>query len=105
MNHVTAERRQLRPVRGVFPWRRARLGELPGDATDLEHRQRGAVRQNSRHLQENLQPLADRDRRKVVERLGAVASLKQKCLAFGDLAKGCLQLSRLTSKNERGQRF
>ena len=42
---------------------RARLDELAGDPADLQHRQRGAVGQHGRHLQQDLQPLADRDGR------------------------------------------
>ena len=38
----------------------ARLGELAGDPPDLHDRQRRAVGEHGRHLQEDLQPLADR---------------------------------------------
>ena len=86
MDHVAAEDGDL-AVRAVLGRRRARLHELPGDAADLQHRQRRAVGQHGRHLEEDLQPLADRDRGiggarvgqplVVVERLGTVAGLQQ----------------------------
>ena len=74
VQHVPAERRQLDAVHQL---RRAgaRLDELPGDAADLDHRQHRAVRQHRRHLQDDLQPLADADRREVREGLCAVAGL------------------------------
>ena len=86
VHHVAAEDRDL-AVRGQLDRRRARLHELPGDPADLQHRKRGPVGEDGRHLQEDLQALADRDGREgraalgeageVVERLGAVAGLEQ----------------------------
>ena len=67
--------------------RRARLRELAGDAPDLDHRGRRAVDHHGRHLQHDLQLLADRDRREVVEGLGAVACLEQERAACRDLGE------------------
>ena len=67
--------------------RRARLRELAGDAADLHHRRRRAVDHHGRHLQHDLQLLADRDRREVVEGLGTVARLEQERSAGRDLGR------------------
>ena len=90
---------------------RARLHELAGDPADLEHRQRGAVGEHGRHLEQDLQPLADRDGRvggaalgqpvEVVERLGAVARLEQERAARGDLGERGPNLARLAGEDER----
>ena len=104
----------ISPSGGLLDRRRARLHELPGDAADLQHRQRGAVGEHGRHLQQDLQPLADRDRRvggaglgqrgEVVERLGAVAGLEQERAAGRDLGERGAHLPRLAGEDERRQR-
>ena len=63
-----------------------------------------AVDHHHRHLQQDLQLLADRDRGEVAERLGAVAGLEQERPAGGDLAERGLQVTRLAGEDERRQR-
>jgi hypothetical protein len=100
VNHVTAERRDLLSpdqLRGLRPG----LDELPRDPADLHDRQRGAVRQHGRHLQEDLQLLADRDRGEVVERLGAIARLKNERASVGDLGERPAKGPRLAREDQR----
>ena len=61
VDDVAAEGGQLDAV-DELRRRRARLRELPGDAPHLDDRQRRAVGEHGRHLQQDLQLLADRDR-------------------------------------------
>ena len=82
----------------------ARLRELPGDAPDLDHRERRAVGQHRRHLQQHLQLLADRRSRDVAERLDAVARLEEERAALADLAERREQRPRLSREDERRQR-
>ncbi len=113
VDHVAAEDGDL-PVGRPLEILGARLHELARDPPHLQHRQGGPIRENCGHLQENLQPLADRDRRvggagvgearEVVERLGAVARLEQERPPRGDLAERRLDLARLACKDERRQR-
>ena len=77
---MPAERRKLDPVDDLQVGR-ARLRELAGDAPELDDRQRGAVGEHRGHLQQHLQPLADRDRRDIAERLGAIARLEHEARA------------------------
>ena len=100
MHHVAAERRQLDPVDELEPLG-PRLRELAGDAPHLHHRQRRAVRENGRHLQQDLQLLADSDRRELVERLDTVARLEQERTAFVDAGQALAELSRLAGEDER----
>ena len=79
----------------------AGLGELPGDAADLDHRHAGAVGQDHGHLQDDLQLVPDAVRGEVVERLGAVARLEQERLAPGHLAGRRAQASGLAGEDER----
>ena len=81
----------------------ARLRELPRDPADLDDRQRRAVRQHGGHLQEHLETLADRDRRDVAERLGAVAGLEQERAPLDRLAERALERPRLTGEDEGRQ--
>ena len=102
VHRVTAERRQLDPVDDLVS-ARARLCELARDAPDLDDRQRRAERQHRRHLQQDLQLLADRDRRHLAERLDAVARLEQERAALGHLAERAQQVPRLAGEHERRQ--
>ena len=96
VDHVAAEDRDLAGRRRLVS-RRARLHELAGDPPDLQHRQRRAVGEHGGHLEQDLQPLADRDGRvrgaglgepgEVVERLGAVARLEQERASGRDLGE------------------
>jgi hypothetical protein len=113
VDHVAAEDRDL-AVGRLLGRRRARLHELPRDPADLEHGQRRAVGQHGRHLQQDLQPLPDRNRRVrgarlgdapvVVERLGAVARLEEERAPCRDLAERGANLARLAGEDERRQR-
>ena len=81
--------------------RRARLCELARDAADLDHRQRRRVGQDDRHLQQDLELLADRHRGGVVERFGAVTGLEQEGAAGRDLRERVPQRARLAGEHER----
>ena len=61
----------------------------------------GRVGQDDRHLQQDPQLLADRDRRGVVERLGAVTGLEQERAPGGDLGERVAQRARLAREHER----
>ena len=85
--HDVAEvRRQLDAV-ALLGRRRARLGELARDAADLQRRDAGAVREHERHLQDDLELVADVVGRELGERLRAVARVQQEALALGDRAR------------------
>ena len=103
VDHVTEERRQLE-VPHALRRLRSRLRELARDPADLHERQPGAVDHHHRHLQEDLQLLADRDRAEVAKRLGALARLEQKRPAAGDVAERRLEVSRLAREHERRHR-
>ena len=64
--------------------RRARLGELAGDAADLDHRQRRREGQHHRHLQEDAKEVADVVGAVLGEAFGAVAAMQQERLAGRD---------------------
>ena len=100
VDQVAVERRQV-DVADALGGRRARLRELAGDAPHLDHRQRRRVGQDDRHLQQDPQLLADRDRGGVVERLGAVTGLEQERAPGGDLGERVLQRPRLAREHER----
>ena len=102
MDDVAAERRQLDAVDDLGR-RGARLRELPGDPSDSHHRKRRGVRQHGRHLQEDLEPLADRGRRHVVERLDAIARLEEERPPLGIPRRAPEQSPRLTGEDERRQ--
>ena len=73
--------------------RGARLGELAGDAADLQRRDARAVREHDRHLEDDLQLVADVVGREVGERLGAVARLQQEALALAHARQARLAAS------------
>ena len=85
--------------------RRARLGELPGDPPHLHHRQRRAVGEHGRHLQEDLQLLADPHRRELVERLDAVAGLEQERAPVDDLRERSRSCRASPAKTSGGDAF
>ncbi len=72
VHHVPAERVEF-GVADALGRRRARLGELACDPSDLDHRHAGRVGERDRHLQDDLQLVADGIGREVGERLGTVA--------------------------------
>ena len=67
--------------------RGAGLRELPGDAPDLRGRHAGAVREHDRHLQDDLELVADVVGREVGERLRAVAGVQEEPVARRDRAR------------------
>jgi hypothetical protein len=82
------------------------IGEVPGDAANLHHRQCGGIGEHHRHLQKDAQEVADVVGTDIVgarlrEALGAIAALQQETLPHGDLAQRLLQAARLTCKNQR----
>jgi len=81
--------------------RRARLGELPGHAPDLDHRQLRAPGQHDRHLQKHLEGVADVVGRELREALRAIAPLQQERSAHGHLAQRALELARLAGEDQR----
>src|SRR5256886_10633443 len=52
------------------------LGELAGDPPHLDHRQPGGIGQDDRHLEDDLELVADRVGGEVVEGLGTLARLQ-----------------------------
>jgi hypothetical protein len=100
VDHVAAEARDLLLTR-LLPRRRARLRELPGDAADLDDRQRRAVGHHGRHLEEDLQLLPDVDGRDIVERLRAIAGLEEEGATGCDFGERPAQLPRLAGEDER----
>ena len=103
VDHVAPERRQLDPLDGLGGGR-AGLGELAGDAPDLQHGDAGRVRQHDRHLEDDLELVADAVGRERVERLGAVTRLQQERLAVGHLGEVGGQVAGLAREHQRGQR-
>ena len=83
VDDVAEVRRQLDAV-ALLDRRRARLGELARDAADLQRRDAGAVRQHHRHLQDDLELVADVVGRELGERLRAVARVQQEALPSAD---------------------
>ena len=82
--------------------RRARLGELAGDAADLHDRRGRGEGHHHRHLQEDAEEIADVVGRMLGEALGAIAALQQERLARHGLAERALELARLAGEHQRG---
>ena len=102
VNRVPAERRQVHPV-DELGRRRPRLRELAGDPAQLDDRERCAVGEHCRHLEQHLEPLADRDRRDLPERLRAVSGLEEERASLDRLAERALERPRLAGEHERRQ--
>ena len=81
--------------------RGARLGELAGDATDLDDRRGCRERHDHRHLQKHPEEIADIVGGMLSEALGAVPTLQQERRAVGRLAQRLLELARLAGEDER----
>ncbi len=79
------------------------LGELAGDAAQLDHRDPGAVDQDDGHLEDDLQLVPDGVGGEVGEGLGAVARLEEKGPAVGDLGQGGPKPAGLSGEDQRGQ--
>ena len=100
VDDVAAIGRQL-DAAALFGRRSARLGELAGDAADLDHRRRRRIGQHHRHLQEQAEEIADVVGAVLGETLGAIAALQQKSVAGRDLRQRALEVARLAGKNQR----
>jgi len=103
VDDVTAEDRKLDLV-DELGVRRARLGELPGDAAELDDRNPRPVRQDHGHLQNHLQLVPDPVGREVVEGLGAIPGLKKEGPAGRNLAERAGEAPRLAGEHERRER-
>ena len=100
VDDVTAIARQFDAV-ALFGAGRARLGELAGNAADLNHRRGAGICQDDRHLQKDAEEIADVVGAVLGEAFGAIAALQQEGLAQRDAAKRLLQVARLTGENQR----
>jgi hypothetical protein len=96
-----ARQHQVADLLGV---RRAGLGELAGDATDLHRGHPRRVGEHHGHLQDDLQLVADGIGAERLERLGAVSRLEQERLAVGHLAELGGEVACLAREHQRGQR-
>ena len=103
VDDVTAERRQVE-IADALRVGRARLGELPGDASHLHDRDAGGVAEHDGHLEDDLERVADAVGGERVERLGAVARLEQERATVGDLAEGLGEVAGLAGEHERRER-
>ena len=81
---------------------RARLGELPGHAADLHHRQLGRIGKDHRHLQHDTKRVAYVVGVKFGEALGAVAALQQKGATGGGLRQFGRERPGLSREHQRG---
>ena len=100
VDDVAAIARQLLAVLH-FGQRRARLGELSGDAAKLHHRRAAGISQHHGHLQQHPEEIADGVGAMLGEAFGAIAALQQEGLAGGDAGELLLQLARFAGENER----
>jgi hypothetical protein len=99
VDDVTTVARQRHAVERLDA-RRARLGELAGNATDLDDRKLGAIGQHDGHLQEGAEEVADIVGAVLGKALGAVAALQEESVAFSYIGKVLLETARFTGKNE-----
>ncbi len=83
--------------------RRARLGELPGHATDLYHRAPGGKCHHHGHLQQHLKGVTDLGCGKFGEAFGAVPALKQKRTPLGNFSELPAQLAGFAGKYQGRQ--
>ena len=100
VDDVATIRRQL-DAAAFFGRRRARLGELAGNAADLHHRRRRRIGQHHRHLQKQPEKIADIVGAVLGEALGAIATLEEECLAGGNLRQSAFEIACLACKNQR----
>src|SRR5262245_64536060 len=81
--------------------RGTRLGELAGDTPDLHDLATAGEGQNQRHLQEELEIVADVVGLVLLEAFRAVSPLQQERLAFGDAGQPLLEVADFLDKNQR----
>ena len=91
---------QRDPING-FDGFRARLGELARYAAHFDDRFGRREGQHDRHLQDDAERVADIVRVELLEALGAIAALKQECLARSNLCEALFQAPRFAGKYER----
>ena len=102
VDDVAAVARQL--LAALLLGRRgARLGELAGDAPHLHHLRVAGEGQDQRHLQEQLEIVADIVGLVLLEALRAVAALQQEALAAGYARQLLLEGAHLLDEHERGE--
>ena len=97
VNHVAAVGQQS----GGVTIGGTRLGVLPGDPTDLDHRHRRAVRQDDRHLQECSDDTLDVWFGVRLERLGAVTTLEQERAAVSHVRQAVSEVLHLRGHAHR----
>jgi len=100
VDDVAAISRQL-DAAAFLGRRRAGLGELAGNAADLDHRRGRRIGQHHRHLQEQPEEIADIVGAVLGKAFGAVAALQQKRVAGRHLRQCALEVARFAGKNER----
>ncbi len=100
VDDVAAVGGQLHSLHGLGR-RRARLGELAGDAAHLHHRHLGAVGQHHRHLQQHLEGVAHGGGPELVEALGTIPALKKERLPPADGGEFPAQAPRLAGEDQR----
>ena len=100
VDDVALVARQL-DVADLLVRRRARLGELPGDAPDLHDGRAAGEGQHDRHLQEQPEEIPDVVGGVLREALRTITALQEEGLAGRDLAQRPFELARLPCKNER----
>ena len=91
---------QLHPVLDFHRFG-TRLGELAGQAADLDHRAGGAEGQDHGHLQQHAEGIADIVGMKFGETFRAVAALQEESLAVGDSGQGLFQAPGLAGEDQR----
>ena len=100
VHRIAAVARQRHAVTSL-PIGGSRLGVLARDAADLDDRQRRAVREHDRHLQQRLNLQAHVIRRRLGEGLGAVSAHQDEGLAAGSRTHPRAQVINLTGEHER----
>ena len=103
VDHVATVTRQFDPVNRLC---RSGAGfcKLPGYTTDFDDGHGGSKRQNNRHLENDLEGIADVVGGKFGEAFGAVAALKKKGASLGDLAKLAFQALCFSGEHKRRHR-
>ena len=102
VDDVAAVARQLLAAL-LLGGRGARLGELAGHAPHLHHLRVAAEGQDQRHLQEQLEIVADVVGLVLLEALRAVPALQQEALAAGHAGELLLEVAHLLDEHERGK--
>ena len=102
INDVATIGRQRHAI-ARFAIGRPRLGELPGHAAKLHHRQSATKGQHNRHLQQHAKSIADHIGSEIAKAFGAVATLQDESLTIAGTRQGGLEAPRLTGKNQRGK--